>query len=147
MSLSIYKKLGFGVPKPTTIRLMMANRLVKHPLGVLCDVLIILGRLYFSTGRALVDVKRGELKFRMNKDEVKINICRSMKQTNDISMVLAIEVVSDENMRVLIKERMAVETLVVVLINFDANFQCDYVETVNSLKGMVLILMLSRNWT
>ncbi|CAN4085038.1 unnamed protein product [Withania somnifera] len=29
MSYTIYKKLGLGVPKPTTMRLLMANRSVK----------------------------------------------------------------------------------------------------------------------
>ncbi|XP_049378134.1 uncharacterized protein LOC125842895 [Solanum stenotomum] len=104
MPLAIYKKLGLGVPKPTAMRLMMADRSVKRPVGILCDVLvkvdtfifptdfvildceidfevpIILGRPSLATGRALVDVKRGELKFRLNTNEVRFNICRSMKQ-------------------------------------------------------------------
>ncbi|XP_015166979.1 uncharacterized protein [Solanum tuberosum] len=104
MPLAIYKKLDLGVPKPTTMRLMMADRLVKRPVGILCDVLvkvdtfifpadfmildcevdfevpIILGRPFLATGRALVDVEIGELKFRLNTDKVRFNICRSMKQ-------------------------------------------------------------------
>ena len=82
MLLAIYKKLGLGVPKPTAMRLMMANRSIKRPVGILCDVLvkvdtfiflvdfvildcevdfkvpIILGRPFLATGRALVDVER-----------------------------------------------------------------------------------------
>ncbi|XP_049359530.1 uncharacterized protein LOC125824222 [Solanum verrucosum] len=85
MLLAIYKQLGLEVPKPTTIRLMMSDRSVKRPVGILCDVLlkvdtfifladfvildyeldfevpIILGRPFLATGRALVDVERGEL--------------------------------------------------------------------------------------
>ncbi|XP_049368641.1 uncharacterized protein LOC125833521 [Solanum verrucosum] len=85
MPLAIYKQLGLGVQKPTTMR-MMVDRSVKRPVGILCDVLvkvdtfifpinfvildcevdfevpIILGRPFLATGRALVDVERGELK-------------------------------------------------------------------------------------
>ncbi|XP_015170077.1 uncharacterized protein [Solanum tuberosum] len=160
MPLAIYKKLGLGVPRPTAMRLMMADRLVKWPMEVFCDVLvkvdtfifladfvildcevdfevpIILGRPFLVTGIALVDVERGELKFKINKDEVKFNICRSMKQPNDMNVVSAIEVVADEEMRVPIEERMAVETLAAVLMNFDVDFKFDYVETVNALQGI-----------
>ncbi|XP_049372562.1 uncharacterized protein LOC125837502 [Solanum verrucosum] len=91
LPLTIYKQLGLGVPKPSTMRLMMADRSVKRPVGILCDVLvkldtfifladfvilecevdfevpIILGKLFLAAWRALVDVERGELKFRLNK--------------------------------------------------------------------------------
>ncbi|KAH0781605.1 hypothetical protein KY290_001203 [Solanum tuberosum] len=87
----IYKKLGSGIPKPTTMRQMMADMLVKRPIGILFDVLvkvesfifltdfvildcnmdfevaIIPERLFMSTGRELVDVESSELKFRLNK--------------------------------------------------------------------------------
>ncbi|XP_049382867.1 uncharacterized protein LOC125847252 [Solanum stenotomum] len=103
MPLAIYNQLGLGVPKPTAMRLMLVDRSVKRPMGILCDVLvkvdtfifladfvildcevdfevpIILGRPFLATRRALVDAERGELKFRLNKEEVKFNICRSMK--------------------------------------------------------------------
>ncbi|XP_049414656.1 uncharacterized protein LOC125877395 [Solanum stenotomum] len=85
MLLAIYKQLGLEVPKPTTMRLMMADRSVKRPVGILCDVLvkvdtfifladfvildyevdfevpIISGRPFLATGRALVDIEKGEL--------------------------------------------------------------------------------------
>ncbi|XP_049368437.1 uncharacterized protein LOC125833340 [Solanum verrucosum] len=35
MPLSIYKKLGLRTPKPTTMRLLIADRIVKRPIGVL----------------------------------------------------------------------------------------------------------------
>ena len=38
--LSIYKKLGLGYPKPTAMRLLMVNRIVKRPIGILHDVLV-----------------------------------------------------------------------------------------------------------
>ncbi|KAK4717946.1 hypothetical protein R3W88_016284 [Solanum pinnatisectum] len=87
MPLSIYKKLGLGDPKPTAMRLIMADRTVKKPIGVLQDVLvkveyfifstnfvildcdvdfevpIILRRPFLATGRALVDMEKGKMKF------------------------------------------------------------------------------------
>ncbi|KAK4733924.1 hypothetical protein R3W88_008185 [Solanum pinnatisectum] len=102
MPLSIYKKLGLGAPKPTAMHLLMADRTVKRPIGVLQDVLvkvesfifsvdfvildcevdfevpIILGRPFLATGHALVDMERGQMKFQLNNEEVTFNICRSM---------------------------------------------------------------------
>ncbi|KAK4713802.1 hypothetical protein R3W88_019709 [Solanum pinnatisectum] len=40
MPLSIYKKLGLGDPKPTALRLLMADKTVKRPIGMLHDVLV-----------------------------------------------------------------------------------------------------------
>ncbi|KAK4706223.1 hypothetical protein R3W88_034220 [Solanum pinnatisectum] len=40
MPLSIYKKLGLGAPKPTAMRLLMADWTVKRPIGELQDVLV-----------------------------------------------------------------------------------------------------------
>ncbi|XP_015167282.1 uncharacterized protein [Solanum tuberosum] len=100
--LSIYKKLGLGDPKPTVMRLLMADRTVKKLIGVLQDVLvkvesfifptdfvkldcdvdfevpIILGRPFLATGRALVDMEKGQMKFRLNNEEATFNISRSM---------------------------------------------------------------------
>ena len=40
MPLSIYKKFALGDPKPTAMRLLMADRTVKRPIGILHDVLV-----------------------------------------------------------------------------------------------------------
>ena len=86
MPLSIYKKLGLGDPKPTVMRLLMADRTVKRPIGILHDVLvkvesfifladfvildwevnfevsIILWRSFLATGRVLVDMDKGHMR-------------------------------------------------------------------------------------
>ena len=79
MPLSIYKKLGLGDQKPTAMHLLMADRTVKRPIGILHDVLVkvesfifladfvildcevpfILRSPFLSTGRALVDMEKG----------------------------------------------------------------------------------------
>ena len=46
---SIYKKLGFGDPKPTAMRLLMVNRKVKKPIGILHNVLVKMEYSYFRT--------------------------------------------------------------------------------------------------
>ena len=83
MPFSIYKKLGLGDSNRTAMQLLMADRTVKRPIGILYDVLvkvesfifpsnfvildsevdlevpIMLGRLFLATGRALVDMEKG----------------------------------------------------------------------------------------
>ena len=86
------------------MRLLMADRTLKRPIGILHDVLvkvesfifladfvildcevdfevpIILGRSFLATGRALVDMEKGQMKFRSNNEEVTFNICRSVSR-------------------------------------------------------------------
>lgn len=52
------------------------------------EVPIILGRPFLATGRALVDVERGEPTFRLNTEEAKFNICAFMKKPKDISIMV-----------------------------------------------------------
>lgn len=59
-----------------------------------------------------------------------------MKQPHDINVVSAIPVFGEQEMRVSIEERIVVETLDEVLMNFEAHFSSDYVETINVLQGM-----------
>ncbi|XP_070050266.1 uncharacterized protein [Nicotiana tomentosiformis] len=87
---SMFKTLGIGKPRPTYMRLQMADGTMKRPLGVIEDVLvrvvkfilpadfvihyckvdyevtIILGRNFLDTGKALYDVDAGELIFRVD---------------------------------------------------------------------------------
>ena len=80
MPLSIFKRLGLGEARPTTVTLQLADRSLKHPIGVIEDFLvkvdkfifpadfivldmeedkeipIILGRPFLATGRAMIDV-------------------------------------------------------------------------------------------
>ncbi|XP_049357262.1 uncharacterized protein LOC125821949 [Solanum verrucosum] len=44
------------------------------------EIPIILGRPFLATGRALMDVESGELKFWVNEDEVTFNVFKLMKQ-------------------------------------------------------------------
>ena len=114
MPLSIYKKLGLGDPKPTAMRLLMADRTVKRPIGILHDMLvkvesfifpadfvilycevdfevsIILGRPFLAITRALVDMEKGQMTFRLNNEEATFNICRTMRQSGELQSVSAV---------------------------------------------------------
>ena len=98
MPLSIFKRLGIGEARPTIVTLQLADRSLKHLRGLIEDVLvkvdkfifladfivldmeedkeipIILGRPFLATGRVMIDVQRGELKLRVQEDEVKFNV-------------------------------------------------------------------------
>uniref|UniRef100_A0A1S4BJY9 Uncharacterized protein n=1 Tax=Nicotiana tabacum TaxID=4097 RepID=A0A1S4BJY9_TOBAC len=97
MPLVIYKRLGIGRARPTSMLLQLADRTMKRPFGILDDVLIqvgkfvfptdfvildckvdeeiptILGRPFLATGRALIDSETGELKMRLNDEEIIFN--------------------------------------------------------------------------
>ena len=51
---------------------------------------IILGRPILATGRASVDMEKGQMKFRLNNEEATFNICRSMRQSGELQSVSAI---------------------------------------------------------
>ena len=89
MPLSIFKRLGLGEARLTTVTFHLADRSLKHLRGVIEDVLvkvdkfifpvhfivldmkedkeitIILGRPFLATDRGMIDVQRGELKLRV----------------------------------------------------------------------------------
>ena len=103
MPLSIFKRLGLGEARPTTVTLQLADISLKHPRGIIEDVLvkvdkfifpadfivldmeedkeipIILGRPFLATGRAMIDVQRGELKLRVQEEEVKFNVFEAVR--------------------------------------------------------------------
>ncbi|XP_019262382.1 PREDICTED: uncharacterized protein LOC109240197 [Nicotiana attenuata] len=98
MPLAIYRRLGIGRARPTSMLLQLADRTVKRPSGILDDVLvqvgkfvfpadffildcrvdeeisIIFGRPFLATGRALIDSETGELKMRLNDEEITLNV-------------------------------------------------------------------------
>uniref|UniRef100_A0A1U7X8P1 Uncharacterized protein LOC104236283 n=1 Tax=Nicotiana sylvestris TaxID=4096 RepID=A0A1U7X8P1_NICSY len=93
MPLVIYKMLGIGRARPTSMLLQLADGTVKCPFGILDDVLIqvdeeipiILGRPFLATGRALIDCETGELKMRLNDEEIIFNVQKSMRRPNYVS--------------------------------------------------------------
>ncbi|XP_075507493.1 uncharacterized protein LOC142544319 [Primulina tabacum] len=119
MPYSCFEKLGIGEVKPTTISLQLADRSIKYPRGVIEDVLVkvdkfifpvdfvvldmevdreiplILGRPFLATGRALIDVQKGELVLRLNDENVTFNVFRSMKYPAGSSDCYRIDAIDD----------------------------------------------------
>ncbi|XP_022874283.1 uncharacterized protein LOC111393120 [Olea europaea var. sylvestris] len=103
MPLSVYRSLGLGKTKPTTISLQLADKSIKRPKEIIEDVLVkvdkfifstdfiildmgkdlnillILGRLFLATGRVLIDVYDGKMIFWMDNEQVIFNVFKAMK--------------------------------------------------------------------
>ena len=103
MPLSIFRKLDLREPNPTTITFQLADRFLMHPRGIIEDVLvkvdkfifpmnfrvlnmeedkevpIILGTPFLATDWTLIDIHKGELRLRVQDDEVTFNVFNTMK--------------------------------------------------------------------
>ena len=85
MTLSFYKRFGLGDPKPTTMRLLMADQIVKRPIGILHDVLIKVESFIFPIDFDILDCEVDfEVPIILWKVEATFNICRSMRQSGEI---------------------------------------------------------------
>ena len=105
----MFKRLKLGEAKPTTISLQLVDRSYQHPRGVIENILvkadkflfpadfvildteedsmvpIILSRPFLATGKAQINVQEGELKLRVQGDEVTFHVFQAMKHPdNDI---------------------------------------------------------------
>ncbi|XP_049368213.1 uncharacterized protein LOC125833109 [Solanum verrucosum] len=54
MPYAIYKQLGLGEQKTTTLRLLMADCSIKHPVGIIYDILVKVYRFIFPTSGAIL---------------------------------------------------------------------------------------------
>ncbi|XP_070015537.1 uncharacterized protein [Nicotiana sylvestris] len=162
MPLAIYKKAGLGMPRPTSMRLQTADRSIKRPVGIVDDVLvkvgkfhlpadfvildcavdkeipIILGRPFLATGRALMDSKWNEIKFRVNDEEVTFQASKVMKLPHEYESISVIDVVDEveDAVEMKMEERCLGEALAAILVNFDGEDMEGYMELVNALEGL-----------
>ncbi|XP_069150729.1 uncharacterized protein [Solanum lycopersicum] len=142
MPLSIYKKLGLGNSKPTAMRLLMADQMVKRPIGILHYVLVKVKSFIFSANFVVLDC---EVDF-----EVPIILGRpflatvgpwSMSQSGELQLVSTIsyrveessEVEIEESSEVQIEERLSAEALAAVILNFDSDGIDEYESLVATL--------------
>ncbi|XP_038891580.1 uncharacterized protein LOC120080969 [Benincasa hispida] len=103
MPLSIFKKLGISEAQHTSITLQLADRTIKYLEGKIEDVLvkvdnfifpvdfiildyevdkeipIILGHLFLTAGKVLINVHKRELTMRVDNQEVKFNVLNALK--------------------------------------------------------------------
>lgn len=119
MPLSVYRKLGLGEAKATTVTLQLADRSLTHPRGIIEDVLIkvdkfifpadflildmeedknvplILGRPFLATNRALIDVQKGELNLRLGEEQITFLVFKAMDFHTESDKCYQIDVVED----------------------------------------------------
>src|SRR5262249_14828948 len=98
MLYSMFKKLGLGEPRPTKLSNQLADRSVRHLIGIIENILVkvdkllfpidfvmmdmgedvkallILRRPFLATGRTLIDVEQGKLTFRVQEEELIIEM-------------------------------------------------------------------------
>nr|XP_009790997.1 PREDICTED: uncharacterized protein LOC104238360 [Nicotiana sylvestris] len=118
MPSSLFKQLGLGVLKPTTITLQLADRSLVIPERIIEDVLvqvgkfilladfivldyeadekvhIIMGRPFLATGGTLIDVRKGKLKMRVGDKKITFNVYKALnlpKHYEDLCMITAVE--------------------------------------------------------
>ena len=115
MPWSIFKKLKLGEARPMTVTLQLVDRSLTHPHGIIEDVLvkvdkfifladfiildmqkdkevpIILGRPFLATGRAMTDVKKGELRLRVQEEKVTFNVFNAIKHLHDIDSCFRVD--------------------------------------------------------
>ncbi|KAL4323802.1 hypothetical protein GQ457_11G023210 [Hibiscus cannabinus] len=124
MPKSVFQRLGIGKARPTTVMLQLADQSYVHPEGKIEDILvrvdkfifpadfivldceadehapIILGRPFLATGRMLIDYEKGELTIRVNDQQVRVNIFKSLKQPDYSEECQTISAVSKFNFEV-----------------------------------------------
>ncbi|XP_070014228.1 uncharacterized protein [Nicotiana sylvestris] len=131
MPYSVFKALGIGKPRPTYMRLQMADHTMKRPLGVTEDV-----RPFLAVGKALCNVKAGEFTFWVGDEQEVFHVCKSMRQSNNNEMCSFVDLVTD----VITDDASATinvgDMLEAVLLNLDDDEMDGFMECVNSLQGI-----------
>ena len=109
MPLSIFRNLGLEEARSITVNLQLADRSFKHPRSIIGyvfikvdkfifssyfiildieedkEISIKFGRPFLATGKALMDVQKGELKLRVQGEEVTFKVFKAIKHSNDES--------------------------------------------------------------
>ena len=103
MSWDVYKQMGLGEAKPTTVTLVLADRSTTQPRGIIENILvkvgkfifptdflivdcevdwsvpIIMGRPFLATARAIIDVGQGEVILRVKDEQISIIMNQASK--------------------------------------------------------------------
>ncbi|XP_063941166.1 uncharacterized protein LOC135149396 [Daucus carota subsp. sativus] len=119
MPYTICKRLGLGELKKTRISLQLADRTIKHPLGVIEDVLvkvdkffipcdfvvldmdedvempIILGRPFLATAGTTIDVKAGKLTLNVGDEKVEFDLNKALKMPSIDATCFNVDIVDE----------------------------------------------------
>ncbi|XP_070032686.1 uncharacterized protein [Nicotiana tomentosiformis] len=102
------------------------------------EIPIILGRPFLATGRALIGCETGELKMRLNDEEITFNVHKSMRRPSEFancSLIEAVDVILEEEDETL----NAKDPLAACLMNLEEINGKNLVEWVLALKGRGLL--------
>jgi len=120
MPYKFFQKLGLGEPKATNMTLQLADRSIRQPKSIIEDVLVkvdkfifpvyfvmldiddqveilmILGRPFLATSKALIDVKDGQMTLRVGDEEVIFKLKDSMRHSLDFDdTCYSVDVIDD----------------------------------------------------
>ncbi|KAF7801222.1 uncharacterized protein G2W53_044502 [Senna tora] len=142
--------------------LMQTDRSIAYPRGVIEDVLvkvdkfifpayfivldyeedrevpIILGRPFLATGRTIIDVQKGELKMRVQEEEVTFNVFKAMKLPDEPEECFRVNVIESSinsvGREVMIKSHPVdpLEAAIMSILVDDEEDICDYVKMLES---------------
>ncbi|XP_073137231.1 uncharacterized protein [Henckelia pumila] len=117
MPYSVFRKLSLGEPKSTRMSLQLADMSIKYPRGIIEDVLVkvdkfifpvdfvvldmekdldmplILGRPFLETGKALIDVQKGELLLRVGEEKISFDVFNALKFSKNNEECFQLDVV------------------------------------------------------
>ncbi|XP_073118857.1 uncharacterized protein [Henckelia pumila] len=117
MPYSVFRKLSLREPKSTRMSLQLADRSIKYPRGIIEDVLVkvdkfifpvdfvvldmeedldmplILGRPFLATGKALIDVQKGELLLRVGEEKISFDVFNALKFSQNNEECFQLDVV------------------------------------------------------
>nr|GFB80733.1 reverse transcriptase domain-containing protein [Tanacetum cinerariifolium] len=121
MPLSVWKELSLSELTPTCMTLELADRSVSKPIGIAKDVKVkvgmfhfpadfvvvdfkpdtqiplILGRCFLKTGRALIDVHKGELTLRIRNEAITYNLDQTSRYSANYDQMTANKIdITDE---------------------------------------------------
>lgn len=120
--LSVTRKLGLTELKNTNISLQLANRSIRHPLGVLKNVLIkvgkfiipmdfvvldikedfslpiILGKPFITIVGAIIDATNGKLKLQVREDEIEFDLNDMVKYPSSTFDIYFVETIMDSRL-------------------------------------------------
>ncbi|XP_070029148.1 uncharacterized protein [Nicotiana sylvestris] len=131
MPYSIFKILGIGQPRATSMRLQMAYRTMKWPLGIIDDVLVRVDKFILLADFMIIDCEVDyEVPIILKRPFLEIGKPNSTEVCSFVDRVA--EVIVDETSAMINLD----DPLEAVLLNYDVTEDEGLVEYVNALQGM-----------
>nr|GEY30840.1 DNA-directed DNA polymerase [Tanacetum cinerariifolium] len=132
MPFSVWKRLSLPDLTPTCMTLELADRSISRPVGVAEDV-------YVKTGRALIDVFKGELTLRVGKEAITFNLDQTSRYSanysdNTAKRINVIDMACEEYSQ----EVLVDETPVVELKVLPPNLEYTFLEGDNKLPVIIV---------